>query len=132
VSDFDLESVTIYRCVVGSRAYGLDTDESDTDRHLPSRTPPQFPPFRSAHYARLRSGDRIEEGIYTSDITRLLIPGESAVRFGFLTVETAKEKPPNCQPTVQKRFIYGKVSNNKIRFDLFLFSVNYGLRDGGH
>lgn len=31
-SGFDLESVIIYRCVVGSRAYGLDTDESDTDR----------------------------------------------------------------------------------------------------
>ena len=31
-SDFDLESVIIYRCVVGSRAYGLDNDESDTDR----------------------------------------------------------------------------------------------------
>ncbi|MBE0540959.1 MAG: nucleotidyltransferase domain-containing protein [Verrucomicrobia bacterium] len=29
---FDLESVIIYRCVVGSRAYGLDHDESDTDR----------------------------------------------------------------------------------------------------
>lgn len=29
---FDLESFIIYRCVVGSRAYGLDTDESDTDR----------------------------------------------------------------------------------------------------
>ena len=29
---FDLESVIIYRCVVGSRAYGLDNDESDTDR----------------------------------------------------------------------------------------------------
>jgi predicted nucleotidyltransferase len=29
---FDLESVIIYRYVVGSRAYGLDTDESDTDR----------------------------------------------------------------------------------------------------
>ena len=28
---FDLESFIIYRCVVGSRAYGLDTDESDTD-----------------------------------------------------------------------------------------------------
>jgi predicted nucleotidyltransferase len=28
---FDLESCIIYRCVVGSRAYGLDTDESDTD-----------------------------------------------------------------------------------------------------
>jgi predicted nucleotidyltransferase len=28
----DLESFIIYRCVVGSRAYGLDNDESDTDR----------------------------------------------------------------------------------------------------
>jgi predicted nucleotidyltransferase len=30
--DFDLESFIIYRCVVGSRAYGLDNDESDVDR----------------------------------------------------------------------------------------------------
>jgi uncharacterized protein len=29
---FDLEQFIIYRCVVGSRAYGLDSDESDTDR----------------------------------------------------------------------------------------------------
>ncbi|HZM04482.1 MAG TPA: nucleotidyltransferase domain-containing protein [Candidatus Saccharimonadales bacterium] len=29
---FDLEQFIIYRCVVGSRAYGLDNDESDTDR----------------------------------------------------------------------------------------------------
>ena len=29
--DFDLEPLIIYRCIVGSRAYGLDTDESDTD-----------------------------------------------------------------------------------------------------
>lgn len=29
---FDLESLIIYRCVVGSRAYGLDTYQSDTDR----------------------------------------------------------------------------------------------------
>ena len=29
---FDLESFIIYRCVVGSRAYGLDNDESDTDQ----------------------------------------------------------------------------------------------------
>ena len=29
---FDLESFIIYRCIVGSRAYGLDHDESDTDR----------------------------------------------------------------------------------------------------
>lgn len=31
-NDFNLESFIIYRCVVGSRAYGLDSDESDTDR----------------------------------------------------------------------------------------------------
>src|SRR5206468_3120421 len=31
-SPFDLESFIIYRCVVGSRAYGLDDDASDTDR----------------------------------------------------------------------------------------------------
>ena len=31
-SDFDLEQFIIYRCVVGSRAYGLDNDDSDTDR----------------------------------------------------------------------------------------------------
>jgi uncharacterized protein len=29
---FDLEQFIIYRCVVGSRAYGLESDESDTDR----------------------------------------------------------------------------------------------------
>jgi uncharacterized protein len=32
VGNFDLESLVIYRCVVGSRAYGLETDESDIDR----------------------------------------------------------------------------------------------------
>jgi uncharacterized protein len=31
-SGFDLEDLVIYRCVVGSRAYGLETDDSDTDR----------------------------------------------------------------------------------------------------
>ncbi|MSU56608.1 MAG: nucleotidyltransferase domain-containing protein [Pedosphaera sp.] len=31
-SNFDLERFIIYRCVVGSRAYGLDHDDSDTDR----------------------------------------------------------------------------------------------------
>ena len=30
-SVFNLESLVIYRCVVGSRAYGLDHDDSDTD-----------------------------------------------------------------------------------------------------
>jgi hypothetical protein len=31
-ANFELEQFIIYRCVVGSRAYGLDNDESDTDR----------------------------------------------------------------------------------------------------
>ncbi len=31
-TEFVLEQFIIYRCVVGSRAYGLDNDESDTDR----------------------------------------------------------------------------------------------------
>lgn len=30
--DFDLESMVILRCVIGSRAYGLETEASDTDR----------------------------------------------------------------------------------------------------
>ncbi len=30
-SSFDLEQYIIYRCIVGSRAYGLDNDDSDTD-----------------------------------------------------------------------------------------------------
>jgi predicted nucleotidyltransferase len=29
---FDFEQFIIYRCVVGSRTYGLDNDASDTDR----------------------------------------------------------------------------------------------------
>ena len=32
LSDFNLYDYVIYRCVVGSRAYGLDDDASDTDR----------------------------------------------------------------------------------------------------
>src|SRR5688572_29007086 len=32
IADFDLEKLIIYRCVVGSRAYGLETDNSDIDR----------------------------------------------------------------------------------------------------
>ncbi|MCA1626539.1 MAG: nucleotidyltransferase domain-containing protein [Acidobacteria bacterium] len=33
LSEYDLRRHIIYACVVGSRAYGLSTDESDTDRH---------------------------------------------------------------------------------------------------
>src|SRR5262245_15396384 len=32
LAEHDLRRHVIYRCVVGSRAYGLDHDESDTDR----------------------------------------------------------------------------------------------------
>lgn len=39
---FDLESCIIYRCVVGSRAYGLDNDESDTDRRGIYLAPPEL------------------------------------------------------------------------------------------
>jgi uncharacterized protein len=31
ISDFDLENAILYRCVVGSRAYGLESETSDTD-----------------------------------------------------------------------------------------------------
>src|SRR5678816_1271179 len=31
VAEFDLERLIIYRCVVGSRSYGLETEESDID-----------------------------------------------------------------------------------------------------
>jgi predicted nucleotidyltransferase len=30
--DLDLNDFVIYRCIIGSRAFGLETDESDTDR----------------------------------------------------------------------------------------------------
>lgn len=32
LAEYDLQRYVIYRCVVGSKAYGLDDDESDTDR----------------------------------------------------------------------------------------------------
>ena len=32
LAEYDLFDCVIYRCVIGSRAYGLDSDESDTDR----------------------------------------------------------------------------------------------------
>jgi hypothetical protein len=32
LAEHDLHRHVIYRCVVGSRAYGLDDEESDTDR----------------------------------------------------------------------------------------------------
>jgi hypothetical protein len=32
LGDYNLHDFVIYRCVVGSRAFGLDTDDSDTDR----------------------------------------------------------------------------------------------------
>lgn len=32
LDEYDLRGVVIYICVIGSRAYGLATDESDTDK----------------------------------------------------------------------------------------------------
>jgi hypothetical protein len=32
LAEYDLFDCVIYRCVIGSRAYGLDSDQSDTDR----------------------------------------------------------------------------------------------------
>src|SRR5436305_1749945 len=40
--DFDLEKLVIYHCVAGSRAYGLDTDDSDTDRRGIYRAPAEL------------------------------------------------------------------------------------------
>jgi uncharacterized protein len=42
VGGFRLEDSVIYRCVVGSRAYGLDTDASDTDLRGVYLAPPEM------------------------------------------------------------------------------------------
>ena len=39
---FQLEDHVILRCVVGSRAYGLDTDDSDTDYRGVYLAPPEM------------------------------------------------------------------------------------------
>jgi len=39
---FELETVIIYRCVMGSQAYGLETDESDVDRRGIYLAPPEL------------------------------------------------------------------------------------------
>jgi len=41
-SAFQLEDCVVYRCIVGSRAYGLDTDESDTDLRGVYLAPPEM------------------------------------------------------------------------------------------
>ena len=46
---FELEQFIIYRCVVGSRAYGLDNDDSDTDRPASTLRPPNCNGHSSAH-----------------------------------------------------------------------------------
>lgn len=40
--DFELEACVIYRCVVGSRAYGLETETSDTDLRGIYLAPPEL------------------------------------------------------------------------------------------
>lgn len=42
MADFDLDGLILYRCVVGSRAYGLDTDGSDTDVRGIYAAPPEM------------------------------------------------------------------------------------------
>lgn len=42
LSDFALEDHIIYRCIVGSRAYGLETDASDTDLRGIYLAPPEL------------------------------------------------------------------------------------------
>ena len=39
---FQLEDCVVYRCIVGSRAYGLETDESDTDLRGVYLAPPEM------------------------------------------------------------------------------------------
>ncbi len=41
-TDFDLEGCILYRCVVGSRAYGLDNEASDVDRRGVYLAPPDL------------------------------------------------------------------------------------------
>jgi hypothetical protein len=41
-ADFDLDRYVIYRCVIGSRAYGLDTESSDTDLRGVYVAPPEL------------------------------------------------------------------------------------------
>lgn len=41
-AEFDLEACVIYRCVVGSRAYGLETEASDTDLRGIYLAPPEM------------------------------------------------------------------------------------------
>lgn len=42
LSDYDLSSYVVYKCVVGSRAFGLSTDDSDTDLRGIYLPPPEL------------------------------------------------------------------------------------------
>lgn len=106
-ADFDLERFIIYRCVVGSRAYGLDNDESDTDRRgiylAPAElqwslfgAPEQFEDnaAQSCYWElqkfltmALKANPNILECLYSPMVEKMTALGEEivAVRQGFLS-----------------------------------------------
>lgn len=105
--EFDLEAYIIYRCVVGSRAYGLDNDESDTDRRgiylAPAElqwslfgAPEQFEDnaTQSCYWElqkfiimALRANPNILECLYSPMVEKVTPLGEEllAIRQGFLS-----------------------------------------------
>jgi uncharacterized protein len=105
--EFNLESYIIYRCVVGSRAYGLENDESDTDRRgvylAPAQmqwslfgAPEQFEDSagQSCYWElqkfivmALRANPNILECLYSSMVEKIVPLGEEllAIREGFLS-----------------------------------------------
>lgn len=105
--EFDLECLVIYRCIVGSRAYGLENDESDIDRRgiyiAPAElewslfgAPEQFEDHGSQScywevqkFLRmaLKANPNILECLYSPIIDKLAPLGEQllALRDGFLS-----------------------------------------------
>lgn len=105
--DFDLERHVIYRCVTGSRAYGLETETSDTDLRgiylAPADlhwslygAPEQFEDSasQSCHWElqkflvlALKANPNILECLYSPLVDKITPPGERllAIRDGFLS-----------------------------------------------
>ena len=106
-ASFELETFIIYRCVVGSRAYGLDNDESDADRRgiylAPAElqwslfgAPEQFEDngAQSCYWElqkfiimALRANPNILECLYSPIVEKITPLGEQlvAIRDGFLS-----------------------------------------------
>jgi uncharacterized protein len=106
-TEFDLESFIIYRCVAGSRAYGLDNDESDTDRRgiylAPAElewslfdAPEQFEDneaqscyweLRKFLIMALKANPNILECLYSPIVEKVTLLGEELLAFrqGFLS-----------------------------------------------